>query len=165
MKHREKYGFWYMGTCICHLCQYRITQESRGSLKVTTLKYGIDPNTWEHRLRFSRSPLFVVDKMQVICCLCLVFNYQTNSATCWWFQTLFGFFLISVWIYVLVFQSSGSEKRQKTKVLLGSVRSAYIINQTLLTFFFEWEWISTHSLWKGHGICMVNVTFLHTLSD
>lgn len=45
---REKYGFWYAGPCICHLCQSDgiVSHRSQGGrLKVTTLKYGIDPNT------------------------------------------------------------------------------------------------------------------------
>lgn len=128
---------------------------------------------WSQHLRaaslfLTRSSLFFVNKMRVICCLwssitklqfCYLLIISSNLYISFFiiiFLFICCFFLINVWIYVLFFHSPGSEMRLKTKALLGSARSAY--HKSDLSDIFFLKGMNIHPLsvegpWYLYGQC------------
>lgn len=111
---------------------------------------------WSQHLRapslfLTRSFLFFVNKMRVICCL-----WSSITKLNFFYFFFIIIFLINVWIYVFFFHSPGLEMRLKTKALLGSARSAY--HKSDLSDIFFLKGMNIHPLsvegpWYLYGQC------------
>lgn len=137
---------------------YRIAQESRGEAK----GYNSEIWHWSQHLRapslfLTRSSLFFVNKMQVICCL---WSSVTKLQFCYLLMiSSFFFFFKSTYGYMcffFFFIPLAQKWGRKTKVLLGSVRSAY--HKSDLTDIFFLKRMNIHPLsvegpWYLYGQC------------